>query len=63
MIESADSQATGRQRGDSSRPSGNSKATKVKSSPTLGAQIHCAIQFASGPPGTVPGAIRRANSL
>jgi hypothetical protein len=37
-MRTADSQATGRQRRDGSRPSGNNKGTKQSSSPNAGAQ-------------------------
>jgi hypothetical protein len=56
----AASHATGRQRREGSRPVGNSKGTKVSSSPMPGAQTSWAAQMASGPPGTVPGAVRSA---
>ena len=55
-IEIAASQATGRQRRDGSRPSGNSKGTKVSASPKPGAQAHWATHgqpAARGQPGTV----------
>ena len=58
VIGMADSQATGRQRGDGSRPSGNNSGTKVSASPSPGAQAHWPIQTASPPPGRVPGAVR-----
>src|SRR5215217_9723782 len=51
----ADSQATGRQRRDGSRPSGNSRGTKVSASPSPGAQAQWLTHTASPPPGTAPG--------
>jgi Nuclease-related domain len=48
----ADSHATGRHRREGRRPLGNSKGTKVSSSPMPGAQTHWAAQIANGPPGT-----------
>jgi hypothetical protein len=56
----ADSQATGRQRRDGRWPSGKSSSTKVSSSAPPGAQVHWPSQMASGPPGTVPGAVHSA---
>ena len=57
-MRTADSQATGRQRRDGSRPSGNNKGTKVSASPRPGAQAHWLTQMASSPPGPAPGAVR-----
>jgi hypothetical protein len=54
----ADSQATGRQRREGNRPSGNNSGTKVSSSPRPGAQAHWPTQTASSPPGAAPGAVR-----
>jgi hypothetical protein len=51
----ADSQATGRQCRDGSRPLGNNSGTKVSNSP--GAQAHWLTQTAT-PARGVPGAVR-----
>jgi hypothetical protein len=56
-IGTAENQASGRQRRDGSRPSGNSRGTKVSSSPAPGAQAHWFTQLATSPPGTAPGLV------
>jgi hypothetical protein len=52
------SQATGRQRGDSSRPVGNSSGVKTTASATVGIQVHQAHQAATIAPGSEPGRVR-----
>jgi len=59
-IGTADSQATGRHRGDGSRPSGNSSSAKVRSSPSPRAQLQTLNQLATSPPGTDPARVRSA---
>jgi len=56
----ADSHATGRQRRDGSRPSGNSSGTNVSSTGMLPAQTQVVSQAMNGPPGTDPGAVHKA---
>jgi hypothetical protein len=55
------SQAIGRQRGDGSRPVGNSSTRKLKAAKFTG-QIQCATQVAHTPPGSDPGAVTIART-
>jgi hypothetical protein len=59
-IGSAEAQATGRQRREGSRPSGNSRGTKVIRQPAPGAHAQPLAQSARSPPGSEPGAVASA---
>jgi hypothetical protein len=58
-IAAAGTQATGRQRGDGSEPSGTS-SNSSGTSPTTGNQKKFCSHIASTPPGTDPGLVRSA---
>jgi len=50
-------QATGRQREDGRRPSGNTKAGRIKVVPIAGTAVQIYSQAASAPPGNPPGCV------
>ena len=54
------SQATGRQRGDSSRPVGNNKGVNTNASARVGYHGQEAYQAARTAPGSEPGRVTRA---
>jgi hypothetical protein len=56
----ADSHPTSRQRGDGSRPSGNSSGTNVSTTGAAPAQTQVVSHAMNGPPGTDPGAVHKA---
>jgi hypothetical protein len=59
-IAPAASQATRRQRGEGSRPSGNSSSPKVKIGVAPVTHTHEETQAAARPPGNAPGLVTRA---